>query len=355
MRYVKMKKTSLFLIVILFLLYSGFISAEEKIIELKFKKSPVLDSSIRRTLQSLVKIQGSGQFCQDGLYLMTHYGNRQELFQKENQKTIDFPLKNDSWRYCSVFSSCSENSVVMGRNWDNQNVGSIIVNLYQPPNGFASVSFSRSIDLGFGHKDLEEFTQGIFANKLILAPFYAYDGINEHGLTVAVAGVRQITVKPKNGKDMIFITFLIRKILDQAKNTGEAANLVDKYIPFDLDKNHLNCHLLITDSSGRSVILEYDHDQWRKISPDKSWQVLTNKPIYNMSDPELRGKCWRYESISSNLEKARGNVDWIAGMKMMKDVAQKGTTWSVVYSPASKELHFSVYQNWDTIYHIKEM
>jgi len=347
------KKKTIFLIAILLIMISGLVSAQDKIIELEFAKPPVSDSDESRTLQSLVKVQGTGQFCEDGLYLMTHFGDREELFQKENQKLIENPLINQTWRHCSVFSTTAEKAVIMGRNWDNQNVGSIIVSLYHPPKGYSSISFCRSIDLGFGHKDLEEHKSSIFGNKLLLAPIYAMDGINEHGLAVAVAANRQTTVKPKSGKESVGITFLMRKILDQTKNIEEAVRLVEKYIPFDIDQNSLTSHLIVADSSGRSVILEYDQDQWRKIYGDKPWQVLSTRPVYNVPDAKLKDQCWRYRSMSETLEKTEGNVDWKAGMKIMQDVRQKGTTWSIIYSLKSKELYFSVYQNWNIIYHLE--
>jgi hypothetical protein len=346
------KKRTIFLAAISLLLIPGLVSAQDEIIDLEFGHPPVSDSDTSRTLQSLVKVQGTGQFCQDGLYLITHFGDREDIFQEENQKLIDNPCINDTWRHCSVFSTTTENSVIMGRNWDNQNVGSIIISLYHPPEGYSSISFCRSIDLGFGHKDLEKYKSSMFADKLLLAPFYATDGINEHGLAIAVAGVRQTTHKPKEDKQLVFVTFLIRKILDQAKNIDETVSLVEKFIPFDLDKNSLNAHFLIADSSGRSAILEYDQDQWRKIYADKAWQVLSTKPIYNVSDSILRDQCWRYRGMSETLEKTKGNIDWKAGMKILQDVTQKGTTWSVIYSPPTKELYFSVYQKWDDVYRL---
>jgi len=350
-----MKKKTIFITAILLIMISGFALSQDKIIELKFAKPPVSDSDASRTLQSLVRVRAiSETYSTGGLYLLTHYGDREELFQKENQKGIDNPMRNQTWRYCSLFSTTADDSVIMGRNWDNQNVGSIIVSLYHPPRGYASISFSRAIDMGFPlNVGLEDFRSSEFGNKLLLAPFYAMDGINEHGLAVSVAGVREISVKPKSGIESVCITFLIRKILDQTKNIEEAVLLVEKYIPFDLDKNSLNCHLFIADSSGKSVILEYVEDQWKRIYGDRSWQVLTNKPVYNVPDSKLRDQCWRYRSISETLEKTKGDVDWKAGMKILQDVTQKGTTWSVIYSLASKELYFSVYQNWNIIYHLK--
>lgn len=349
------KNKSIFLIAILLLAVTGFLSAQDKIIELKFAKPPVSDSDESRTLQSLVRARAiSETYSTGGLYLMTHYGDREELFQKENQKAIDNPLRNQTWRYCSLFSTASDDSVIVGRNWDNQNVGSVIVSLYYPPKGYASISFSRAIDMGFPlNVDLLDFKSSEFGKKLLLAPFYATEGINEHGLAVTVAGVREIFVKSKGDKESVTVTFLIRKILDQTRNVEEAVNLVERYVPFVLDKNSLAAHFLIADSSGRSVILEYVEDQWKRIDGDKSWQILTNKPVYKVPDAKLKEQCWRYRSISGTLEKTRGKVDWKGGLKILQDVSQKGTTWSVIYSLKSKELHFSVYQNWTNIYQLK--
>lgn len=353
MSYRSMTKVTL-LAAITLLMISGPVSAQEEIIDLKFEQPPVSDSDISRTLQSLVKVQGTGGLYQDGLYLMTHFGDREEIFEEENQRAVDNPWRDDTWRYCSVFSTTTEGSVIMGRNWDNQNVGSIVVSFYHPPNGYSSISFARAIDMGYPlNLDLEQIKSSQLAGKLLRAPFYATEGINEHGLAVAVAGVRQTTHKPKSDGELVFVTFLVRKILDQTKDIEEAVDLVDKFIPFDLDRSSLNTHFYIVDASGRSVILEYAQDQWRIIYPDRSWQVLTNKPIYNVPDADLRDKCRRYRSISETLENAQGNLDSTAGMKVLQEVAQKGTTWSVVYSPTSKELYFSVYQEWGVIYHLE--
>ncbi|MBN1163728.1 MAG: hypothetical protein JXB45_04065 [Candidatus Krumholzibacteriota bacterium] len=199
----------IFLAVSLFLSIYGITAAEEAVVELNFDNPKVSESDTSRTLQSLVKVQGTGQFCQDGLYLMTHFGDREEIFQKENHGLIEIPFLDQTWRHCSVFSTTAGNSLITGGNWDNQNVGSIIVVLYHPPQGYSSISFCRSIDLGFGNKDLEQYKSGIFAGKLLLAPFYAMDGINEHGPTVAVAAANLTTHEPKADKQLVFAYLLV--------------------------------------------------------------------------------------------------------------------------------------------------
>ena len=89
---------------VVLLMISGSIAAQEKVIELDFAEPPVSTSDMSRTLQSLVEVQGTGGSCQNGLYLLTHFGDREELFQEENQKLIENPLAKQTWRYCSVFS-----------------------------------------------------------------------------------------------------------------------------------------------------------------------------------------------------------------------------------------------------------
>ncbi len=345
-------KKSTFLTIVLVMTMSGLLAAQDKVVELNFAQPGACDSDTVRTLQSLVKVQGTGAFTQDGLYLMTHYGDYEQIFEKENQESIDNPLLDKTWRHCSVFSTDTGNSIIAGRNWDNQSVGSIIVNLCYPTDGYASISFSRSIDIGFGHKDLLPLASSMFKDKLLLAPFYATDGINEHGLTVAVAGNSFTSVNPVEGKQPVFLTYLIRKILDRAKNVQEVVELVEGYIPFDIDQNSLSSHLMVSDTSGQSVILEYVDDQWRPVYKDTSWQIMTTRPIYSVADKDLRENCWRYQSIAETLDKTEGKVDWQGAMKILQDVSQIGTAWSVVYCSTSRELYFSVYKNWDTVYHL---
>ena len=60
--------------------------------------------------------------------------------------------------------------------------------------------------------------------------------------------------------------------------------MVENYIPFDLTLAEINCHFLVSDANGKSVILEYQDNEWKKTYPDKKWQVMTNKIIYHVPD-----------------------------------------------------------------------
>ena len=332
------------------------ISAQVEVIELRFLEPDESLSFTERTLQSMVRARGiSETYSTGGLYLLTQYGDRQELFERENQRSIENPFFNQPWRFCSIFSSVSDDdTVILGRNWDNQNVGSVIVSLNHPLGGYSSITISRAIDLGFPENlDLVDMRADPFGERFLLAPFYCMDGINEHGLCIAVAGVRHTVHSEANSGERIFITFLIRKILDQTRSVEEAVELAGKYVPFMLDEDSLDGHLYLADASGRSAILEYENDRWLTIPTERSWQALTNKPMYEVPDEVLRESCWRYRSISETLEASEGKTDWTSGLQILRNVTQAGTTWSAVYSPTERDIYLVVYQNWDKIYHIK--
>ena len=80
--------------------------------------------------------------------------------------------------------------------------------------------------------------------------------------------------------------------------------------------------------------------------------MITNKPVFNIPDVELRENCWRYKAASESLETTGEELDWQSALGILQGVAQHGTTWSVIYSPSAKDLHFSVYQDWDTVYRV---
>jgi hypothetical protein len=348
------KHSGIVLALIPLLMLSGSLAAQAETVDLEFAEPPASDSDEARTLESVVEVRDTGGPCQTGLYLMTHFGDRDSLFRQENQGLIDNPLINQTWRYCSAFATASGETVLMGRNWDNENVGSRIVSLYQPPGGYSSICFSRAIDMGFPlHMPPDDVRSTQFGRRLLLAPFYAMDGINECGLAVAVTGVRPTTHHLVEDKELVFATFLMRRILDQAKDVEEAVNLVEGYIPFNLDPQSFAGHLLIVDSSGRSVVLEHAEDRWKKTYGTGNWQVLSTKAVYGVADSDLRAGCRRYRTMSESLENTDGDIDWEGGMGILADVAQKGTVWSIVYCPSARDVYFSVYQDWGTVYHLK--
>jgi hypothetical protein len=65
-----------------------------------------------------------------------------------------------------------------------------------------------------------------------------------------------------------------------------------------------------------------------------------------------KAQCWRFRNNAATLEQRNATMTWRDGMQIQRDVAQPGTTWSVVYALPMPELYFSVYQQWETIYQL---
>jgi len=324
-------------------------------IEIRFAPSSTAGSDEERTLRSVVKVRDVGEaYATGGLYLIDQIGDREALFEAENLDLEKHPWISQPWRFCSIFSARGTSSPIFGRNWDNQNVGSVIVNRYHPAGGYASISLSRAIDLGFPiNVRIDEIAASPMGRRLLLSPFYAYDGINDQGLFAAITGIAQVKVSHRKGKQLVFGGYLVRKILDHARTVDEAMLLVEGFVPFDLDDSSLNAHFYVADAAGHSVVLEYTPGGWTRSFPDGSWQVTTNRVVHDVADADLRQQCWRYKAISEDLEKKSGRLDgWASGMQILKDVAQTGTTWSVVYLPAKEEIDLAVYQDWHRVYRL---
>jgi penicillin V acylase-like amidase (Ntn superfamily) len=108
-------------------------------------------------------------------------------------------------------------------------------------------------------------------------------------------------------------------------------------------------HLLISDPSGKSVVVEYHDGEWRVMPSKKSWQVITNSPLYNVPEEKRMLSCWRFKRASGLLEKTKGEIDWKAGMNILKSVSVKGTQWSTICDMKRQEIFISLYRDYKNI------
>jgi len=59
----------------------------------------------------------------------------------------------------------------------------------------------------------------------LLSPYFAPDGINEYGVIAGLASVATVQYASDPTKDTIFVTRLIREILDHSQNVDDALNM----------------------------------------------------------------------------------------------------------------------------------
>ena len=249
---------------------------------------------------------------------------------------------------CSLFSTnANPANRILGRNFDNPQ-NDVLLTRYNPPVGYASLAFTRMSDLGYAYGT--NFDGLTFEQKLPLlrSAYFVPDGINETGLAAGLAAVDPMMYTIDPAKDTIFITRLIREILDHAETLEEAENIANSYNVFDSDIHVISHHLLVGTPTEGSVTLEYNDGAFRVVTPDVPWQVLTNIPVYNVPNEILMNGCWRYASLYDRLEEHEGEMDWQEGLNALEEV-HVNCPWSVIYDLNNMGIYIAVHNNYEDI------
>jgi len=222
---------------------------------------------------------------------------------------------------CTSFAAVkAEGGVVFGRNFDWKHRASLL--LYtDPPGGYASVSMVDLFYLG-----LEGMQSIPWSDRAVLlaTPYAAIDGMNECGVAIAQNAVpRRNTPKDPN-KPTLLNSQIVRLVLDRAKDVNDALTLIQDY-NVEFVGNPVHFH--IADASGDSAIVEYLDGGINIVRRDESWQVSTN---YLFSE-EIQPDCWRYNKATEMLAAAQGTLAADEPMRLLEQVKQGSTVWSIVY------------------------
>ena len=330
--------------IILFICIWGSGCAQIEVTNLEFKSIQTSEPDSLKTLKSL--------HIRDNLYMMTYYGDYKDRLNETNERILKRGLQSvrstgASIIECSMFAALGD-VPLYGRNFDNPECG-VLVTLYHPPDGYASIGFSRMNDFEFNTEE-DPTRLPISDRRLLLnAPFFTPDGMNECGVAVALAALRSVNIHVDQNKKTIFITCLVREILDHAKNIDEAVAIIQNHNVFDSGTDAVSHHLLISDPSGRSVIVEYFEGEWRTMPNERPWQVITNSPLYQKSEKSRRNVCWRYKILSETFAKDKENITWEQGFHILESVSVKGTQWSTIYDMKKREIYISLYRDFKKI------
>ncbi|MBN2009062.1 linear amide C-N hydrolase [candidate division KSB1 bacterium] len=291
---------------------------------------------IRDTVLTLRSVEKS-----NNLYTLTYHGGYRNVLERMNQDVLDH---GTTLQYsCTMFSALGNpDGPLMARNFDSP-ASAVLLGHYNPPDGYSSVAFSRMNDLGFN--DRPDFKELPLSKRIQLlnAPFYAIDGMNSQGVAIAIAQVRPQNVKINPNKKTIFITMLVREILDHAANIDDAIELVYQYNIIDRTSNIISNHLLITDASGRSVIIEYNAGQWNIEPNRKPWQVISNIPTVDVSLNERMSMCWRFKTAQVQLAHFHGNFRWNQALETLMSISMKNTQWSSIYDLKNRIVFVSLH------------
>lgn len=272
------------------------------------------------------------------LYVMQYYQDH------ASERTFRLPTPQEADRApgwgCSLFAVLlDEDHLLFGRNFDFKFSPAVLV-FTDPPDGYASVSMSDIAFLNFSNQTAARLMDLPLEERagLLGAPRFLFDGMNEHGLVVALAAVPQADTLADPSKKRITGLELIRAVLDHARDVDEAVDLIRGY-NVDL-RGGLPLHYLLADAKGQAVLVEFYQGEMRVLENEQPWHSATNFVHSAVEDPQ--GNCWRYDRINDRLNETQGLLDSNSAMELLSQVAQKSgespTQWSVVYQMARREM-----------------
>lgn len=298
------------------------------------------------TLATINSFEAAGEF-----YTMDYSGDYSDLLDMiDDQFTGEGSEAFDSFE-CSLFTAQGDEDLqFLGRNFDNPD-NDVLFTRYSPPDGYQSMAFTRMNDLGYAYgTNFEDLT---FAQKipLLRSAYFVPDGINEHGLTAGLASVDPVQTDIDPEKDTIFITRLIREILDHAQSVDEAIDVANSFNVFDNGIHVISHHLLVGTPDGESVVLEYHNGAFQTVQTSEDWQVLTNIPVWNVEHELLMNTCWRYNSLYDDMEDAAGILSWDEGMIALEAV-HMNCPWSAIYNMSDPSVYIAIMNNYDDIAYI---
>jgi len=239
-----------------------------------------------------------------------------------------------------------EDNLLFGRNFDWQFSPALLL-FTDPPDGYASVSIVDIEYLGFDIETAKEVTELTIDEQMSLldAPYIPFDGMNEYGLAIGMAAVPSGDMQPKAGKESIGSLGIIRQILDHARTVDEAVDMMQDYnIDFS---GGPPLHYLLADATGKSALVEYYDGSMQILYNEQPWHVATNFLRSSVKEPEA-GNCWRYNTIAAQLTEANGRIDTQAAMRLLADVAQNNTQWSVIYHMSNGMITIAMGQKYQT-------
>jgi hypothetical protein len=307
------------------------------------KSWSIFSETETKTLDSLKQIDGYPLFAMR--YYQEEYASGQPFSLPVAQESDLYP----GWG-CSLFTVLlDEDHLLYGRNFDWTFSPALL--LYtDPPDGYASVSMVAIEFLEFSTQSADKLLDLPLEKRagLLRAPRFPFDGMNEHGLVVAMAAVPQADTLDDPSKDRMTSLVIIREILDHARDVDEAVDLIGNYNIF---WGGLPLHYLIADATGRAVLVEFYQGEMRVLENEQPWYSATNFVLSSVEDPG--GNCWRYDRIDNRLNEEQGLLDTESAMELLADVSQKSsetpTQWSVVYQMGHREMSIAMGMDYENV------
>ena len=301
----------------------------------------------RQTLASLKKIDDFP------LYEMHYYGDYEfDAFLKHGlgpARQSQLQLQ-PNWTCTCFVALHADDDKLFGRNFDWMLHPALLL-FTNPPKGYASVSMVDLSYLGFSRDDStwDDLT------PLLHAPYWPFDGMNEHGLAVGLMALSSGDGGSDPQKVTIGSLHVVRLLLDYARDVEEALALLQQYnVDFT---GGPPLHYLIADKLGNSAIIEYIGGEMMVLRPQTPWQVSTNFILSGINPEKWKYYCNRYATAEAKLSSNNGELSTAEAMSLLQEVSQSGeyptiwSIWSMVYNMSSGAIQVVMNRKYDQIYY----
>lgn len=232
---------------------------------------------------------------------------------------------------CSLFVAAGDPArPLFARNFDWDPNPALVLRT-DPPGGYASISLVDISYLGVGADPTGD-------RRLLDAPLLPFDGMNERGLAIGLAADDGARADPVPGRPTVGSVRIQRLVLDRAATVAEAVALFGRH---NLDfSGGPALHYLIADATGASAVVEFVDGRMRVEQGRTPWRALTNEPVVGVPEQRRRAD-HRYGRIAAALDRAGGAVDPAAAARLLTEVRQPHTRWSVVYDLRGGEIRLT--------------
>ena len=146
----------------------------------------------------------------------------------------------------------------------------------------------------------------------------------------------EANLQTDDNKITLNTTTAIRLVLDKASSVDEAISLLQKYnIYFS---GGIDCHYLIADASGRSVLVEYYEGELKVVEADTDYQVASNFIAYDgVNIGEGSTEFERYDKVVSAITEHGGKLNEEQAIHLLKEIGVMNgdidkLQWSVLYN-----------------------
>lgn len=205
--------------------------------------------------------------------------------------------------------------------------------------GNASLSIASLNFLEYSEGQLDDGKTDL--SKLVGVPYALMDGMNGKGLAICVLEVDGMGAQQfDRSKKAISTSVAMRHVLDHASNVDEAIEIFREHNFFAHgSKQKSSYHFFVADRSGRSVVIEYVlPGKFRGPRSGESFEMkvfevssVANNYIWQDWDNPKNNHS-RDNAMKAALMASKGVLDESQAWKLLGQVAQGHTRWSVIYN-----------------------